>query len=66
MKKELKNLKYIDNENRLIQDYGKSMKFNKYYLSYCDYSDENDEMHDSIAFNTEKELIDYLLKHGIE
>ena len=57
-----KDYKYIHNGECLLKDWGKSMRFGKYFIEWYDEDDEEA----SEIFDTENEMFNYLRKNGIK
>ena len=57
-----KDYKYIHNRGCLLKDWGKSIRFGKYFVEWYNEDDEDA----SEIFETENEMSDYLRKNGIK
>ncbi|WP_298646317.1 hypothetical protein [uncultured Granulicatella sp.] len=57
-----KDYKYIHNRECLLKDWGKSMRFGKYFVEWYDEDDEES----SEVFETKEKMFDYLRKYGIK
>ena len=57
-----KDYKYIHNRECLFKDWGKSMRFGKYFVEWYDEDDEEA----SEIFDTENEMFQYLKNNGIK
>lgn len=53
-----KDYKYIHNQECLLKDWGKSMRFGKYFIEWYEEASE--------IFDTENKMSDYLRKNGIK